>query len=158
MTADLIARARAAITKADAEVIALCQGKRWIMQIPARPDADSDLVIADALALAERLADALEAAETDLHAAIDTARERGEALKRVAALHRTGEWSCANPQHTNPSATCPDCAVYCVVCDTLDYPCQTVDVLQQYGIDVAAAIDRRRSWKRHTDARRTGRE
>ena len=40
------ARAEAALE----EVVALCQGKRWTMQVPYRPDKDSDLVIADALA------------------------------------------------------------------------------------------------------------
>jgi len=35
---------------AHAEVVALCAGKRWTMQIPARPDKDSDLVISASLA------------------------------------------------------------------------------------------------------------
>ncbi len=34
---------------ADAEIGALCEGKRWRMGIPARPDYDSDLLINAAL-------------------------------------------------------------------------------------------------------------
>ncbi len=34
---------------ADAEIGALCEGKRWRMSIPARPDYDSDLLISAAL-------------------------------------------------------------------------------------------------------------
>ena len=47
------AEALAAITKAQAEVEALCNGKHWTMTIPAREGEDSDLVIADALHKAE---------------------------------------------------------------------------------------------------------
>jgi hypothetical protein len=43
-------------------VSALCDGKRdWIMSIPARPDHDPDLVIGEALRVADDLYDALKA-------------------------------------------------------------------------------------------------
>lgn len=44
-----------AIKKAHAAVDDLCNGRRWTMSIPARPDADHDLVIDDALTKAERV-------------------------------------------------------------------------------------------------------
>jgi hypothetical protein len=51
---DLI-EALAAIEKAQDEVSALCNGKRWIMSVPAREDEDSDLVIAAALHKAKQI-------------------------------------------------------------------------------------------------------
>jgi len=50
-----LAFALAAIEKAHGEVSALCNGKRWIMSVPAREDEDSDLVIANALHKAKAL-------------------------------------------------------------------------------------------------------
>lgn len=48
-----------AIEKADQMVSALCQGsEKWIMQIPARPDKDPDLVISRALHLAKKALEA----------------------------------------------------------------------------------------------------
>jgi hypothetical protein len=47
--------ALAAIEKAQDEVSALCNGKRWIMSVPAREDEDSDLVIAAALHKAKQI-------------------------------------------------------------------------------------------------------
>jgi hypothetical protein len=44
------------IIKANAKVSAICSGEeRWTMSIPARPDHDSDLVIASALGAAMKL-------------------------------------------------------------------------------------------------------
>jgi len=44
-----------AIKKAHTAVDDLCSGNSWTMSIPARPDADHDLVIDDALTKAERV-------------------------------------------------------------------------------------------------------
>lgn len=43
------------IAAADAEISALCNGKKWRMSIPAQPDRDSDLVISRALCVASEL-------------------------------------------------------------------------------------------------------
>lgn len=43
------------IKAADAEISALCNGKKWRMSIPAQPDTDSDLVISAALCVASEL-------------------------------------------------------------------------------------------------------
>lgn len=59
-TDEQIVEALALISKAKDEVSELCGGKRWTMSIPARPQDDSDLVIADALAKSR---DALRAAQ-----------------------------------------------------------------------------------------------
>jgi hypothetical protein len=56
---------RAHLAAANAEVHALCSGKRrWTMSIPAEVDRDSDLVIGRALNEAEREIDRLTAALT----------------------------------------------------------------------------------------------
>lgn len=50
---DGLREALEAIAKAEATVTALCEGKqRWVMNVPAEPDRDPDLVISDALAKA----------------------------------------------------------------------------------------------------------
>lgn len=55
MTQELIKEALKAIEKADKMVSDLCSGKeQWIIQIPARPDKDPDLVISDALTKAQK--------------------------------------------------------------------------------------------------------
>lgn len=59
-----------AIKRAHAVVDDLCNGRRWTMSVPARPDADPDLVIGDALTKAERVIRSL--------ADVPTAREAGE--------------------------------------------------------------------------------
>src|SRR5690606_25728204 len=59
-----------AIKRAHAVVDDLCNGRRWTMSVPARPDADPDLVIGDALTKAERVIRSL--------ADVPTAPEAGE--------------------------------------------------------------------------------
>lgn len=49
MTRPDIEGIKAEVEQAREEVHALCNGKRWTMRVPARPDVDSDLVIARAL-------------------------------------------------------------------------------------------------------------
>lgn len=86
------------IERARKEVADLCTGKRrWTMSIPTRPNEDSDCVIADALgiasdavvelrnleaqlALAERMAEALERAEVHLESAAALAMDHDHAL------------------------------------------------------------------------------
>jgi hypothetical protein len=69
----VVTEAMAKITAALAVVGDLCEGKRqWIMSIPARPDHDPDLVIADALRSAERILAAL--ADADAGGVTDAQR------------------------------------------------------------------------------------
>ena len=49
------------VNAAHNEVAELCMGKRWTMQVPARPEKDSDLVISDALYDSSALVAALRA-------------------------------------------------------------------------------------------------
>lgn len=58
--------ALAAIQRARDEVAKLCEGKRrWTMSVPARPNEDSDLIIADALDAGEKAVTALAAAQAE---------------------------------------------------------------------------------------------
>ena len=58
---DRLSEIRAREEAAHAEVVALCNGARWTMRVPAQPDRDSDLVIEAALDDVRRMADALDA-------------------------------------------------------------------------------------------------
>lgn len=62
---DMLAQIAARVEAALDEVSALCHGKRWTMQIPARPDKDSDLVITGGLADVNYLLSELAAAHWD---------------------------------------------------------------------------------------------
>ena len=70
-----------AIEKAMDEVSALCNGRKWRMCIPARPNEDSDLVIADALSKAKAMLAAPPPAARDAREPEWTYRDT-EALKR----------------------------------------------------------------------------
>jgi hypothetical protein len=83
----------AVIRRAHDMVSALCDGSRdWIMSIPARPDHDPDLVIGEALRVADAMQEALECAEDaetirhvivlgdEFHAICDKWRARAEEL------------------------------------------------------------------------------
>lgn len=54
-------------------------------------------------------------------------------LAPLRQLH-TGEWHCGNPQHTNPSAACPECDPYCEACG-VPMPCPTVRLIDQIEAD-----------------------
>lgn len=59
-TVPTVAETLVAIAKAHRTVDDLCQGRiRWTMNVPAEPDRDPDLIIADALGKAQRLIESL---------------------------------------------------------------------------------------------------
>ena len=49
------------------------------------------------------------------------------ALRAVIEAHRP-EDACGNPSHTNPSAMCPECDIYCSCGDV--YPCPTIRAIE----------------------------
>ena len=87
---DRVAQIRARAEAAHAEVHRLCEGARWTMQVPARPERDSDLVISAALGdigyLLDQLAEArrqlAEAVAQAVHLTINC-RYHGDNIERV---------------------------------------------------------------------------
>src|SRR5690606_33036389 len=77
-----------AIKKAHAAVDDLCNGRRWTMSVPARPDADPDLVIGDALTKAERVIRSLADVPTAPGALRAAHQERDADARRLDALDR----------------------------------------------------------------------
>ena len=47
---------------------------------------------------------------------------------------------CANPNHTNPSAPCPECEDWCATCDA-PYPCPTVEARDEAVQDALRSLD-----------------
>ena len=47
---------------------------------------------------------------------------------------------CANPNHTNPSALCPECEDWCDTCDA-PYPCPVVEARDQAVQGALDALD-----------------
>jgi len=70
---DRVAQIRARAEAAQAEVHRLCEGARWTMRVPARPERDSDLVISAALGDIGYLLDQLAEARRQLAEATDPA-------------------------------------------------------------------------------------
>lgn len=76
------------ITVADIEVERLCNGGRWTMCIPARPDVDSDLLIARALGDARYLLGLVSQQDAEI-AALREDKARLDALERYAIAYNT---------------------------------------------------------------------
>jgi hypothetical protein len=76
--ADMVAQIAARNEAAHAELVALCEGKRWTMQVPARETLDSDLIIGASLADVPYLLSELAAAH----------RERDDRAEVIAAMDR----------------------------------------------------------------------
>lgn len=62
-------------------------------------------------------------------------------VERVRTLHAP-DWSCSNPNHTNPSVGCPDCGAWCAL-DGDYYPCRTVRALDGEAYPAAPQMDDR---------------
>lgn len=85
---DRVAQIRARAEAAHAEVHRLCEGARWTMQVPARPERDSDLVISAALGDIPYLLDQLAEAERNLasvHETMQDALRSNELIREMAA-------------------------------------------------------------------------
>lgn len=92
---DRVAQIRARAEAAHAEVHRLCEGARWTMQVPARPERDSDLVISAALGDIGYLLDQLAEARRQLaemtklvditeESRADLARQNERAERRIS--------------------------------------------------------------------------